>query len=100
MDVIITDHYILGSFLPDAFAILNPKQNNCRYPFKELYGADLVSVKDENRVIVHCGLQILWTTHRPGLRELLKIVNMDLYRDLTVNRWYFILLQELMLPGD
>ncbi len=39
MDVIITDHHIPGDILPDAFAILNPKQNDCRYPFKELCGA-------------------------------------------------------------
>lgn len=38
IDVIITDHHIPGDELPDAIAILNPKQNDCSYPFKGLCG--------------------------------------------------------------
>lgn len=37
IDVIICDHHTPGMELPDA-AILNPKQNGCNYPFKELSG--------------------------------------------------------------
>lgn len=35
---IICDHHLPGDTLPMAFAILNPKQPDCEYPFKELCG--------------------------------------------------------------
>jgi single-stranded-DNA-specific exonuclease len=38
MDVIICDHHHPGDILPNALAILNPKQEKCSYPFKELCG--------------------------------------------------------------
>lgn len=38
IDVIICDHHLPGSTLPDAHTILNPKQAGCPYPFKELSG--------------------------------------------------------------
>ncbi len=38
MDFIICDHHLPDIFLPEAVAILNPKQNGCNYPFKELCG--------------------------------------------------------------
>lgn len=38
IEVIITDHHMPDPRLPDAFAILNPKQHNCEYPFKGLCG--------------------------------------------------------------
>lgn len=103
IDVIITDHHIPGKILPNAFSILNPKQVDCDYPFKELCGggvalklitglvnkmgysfdiitdlmdlvalgtsADLVPMKNENRVFVHYGLKTLRTTRRPGLEN-------------------------------
>ena len=93
VDVIITDHHSPEIQLPDAFAILNPKQIDCDYPFKGLCGAgvifklawalaekagydltlvkqhvdlvalgiaaDLVPIIDENRVIVHHGLELI-----------------------------------------
>jgi len=123
IDVIITDHHIPGEILPNAFAILNPKQSDCDYPFKGLCGggvalklvsavafkigksqdcitdlmdlvalgtsADLVPMKDENRVFVHYGLQTLRTTRRPGLRALLKVANVDIERDLSVTQVIF-----------
>ena len=41
IDFIICDHHLPGTDLPDAFAILNPKQKNCNYPFKELCGCGI-----------------------------------------------------------
>lgn len=41
LDVIITDHHIPSDKLPNAYAILNPKQNDCEYPFKNLCGSGL-----------------------------------------------------------
>ena len=38
IDVIITDHHLPPGELPDAAAVLNPKQPGCDYPFKELAG--------------------------------------------------------------
>ena len=38
IDFIICDHHLPGETLPDAVAILNPKQPNCPYPYKELCG--------------------------------------------------------------
>lgn len=39
IDVIVTDHHLTNGKLPDAFAILNPKQSGCAYPDKNLCGA-------------------------------------------------------------
>lgn len=38
MDLIICDHHLPGENLPEAAAILNPKQSGCEYPYKELCG--------------------------------------------------------------
>jgi single-stranded-DNA-specific exonuclease len=38
IDVIITDHHLPPELLPEAAAVLNPKQPGCAYPFKELAG--------------------------------------------------------------
>src|SRR3990172_5862166 len=38
IDVIICDHHQPGSEMPPAHAILNPKREDCSYPFKELAG--------------------------------------------------------------
>lgn len=38
IDVIITDHHDVPTSLPNAFAILNPKQKDCQFPFKMLAG--------------------------------------------------------------
>tara|TARA_B100001057_G_scaffold247867_1_gene248166 strand:- start:94 stop:1815 length:1722 start_codon:yes stop_codon:yes gene_type:complete len=90
IDLIICDHHKPGEELPKAFAILNPKQIDCHYPFKELCGcgiglklvqaydqkfdlqlnlsssyqlaavataADVVPLKEENRLITFLGLK-------------------------------------------
>jgi len=38
IDLIICDHHLPGDDLPDVLALLDPKQSNCPYPFKELSG--------------------------------------------------------------
>jgi single-stranded-DNA-specific exonuclease len=38
IDFIICDHHLPDEIIPDAVAILNPKQKDCNYPYKELCG--------------------------------------------------------------
>ncbi|USD26542.1 single-stranded-DNA-specific exonuclease RecJ [Flagellimonas marinaquae] len=38
IDVIVCDHHRPGKDLPEAVAILDPKQEDCAYPYKELCG--------------------------------------------------------------
>lgn len=38
IDFIICDHHRPGKDLPDAIAVLDPKRDDCNYPFKELCG--------------------------------------------------------------
>ncbi|MEX0940519.1 MAG: single-stranded-DNA-specific exonuclease RecJ [Candidatus Babeliales bacterium] len=38
IDLIITDHHRQHEKVPDAFAIINPNQNDCTYPYKSLAG--------------------------------------------------------------
>ncbi len=38
IDFIICDHHRPGDKLPDAIAVLDPKRDDCEYPFKELCG--------------------------------------------------------------
>ncbi|MCX6203202.1 MAG: single-stranded-DNA-specific exonuclease RecJ [Bacteroidetes bacterium] len=42
IDFIICDHHLPDAILPPAIAILNPKQIDCNYPFKELCGCGVV----------------------------------------------------------
>ncbi|WP_444685076.1 single-stranded-DNA-specific exonuclease RecJ [Alkalicoccus luteus] len=100
VDLIITDHHEPPPALPDGFAVINPKQEDCGYPFKELAGvgvafkvaqallgrlpneffdlaavgtiADLVPLEDENRILAAEGLKAMQGRLRPGLEALLK----------------------------
>ncbi|OAT85026.1 single-stranded-DNA-specific exonuclease RecJ [Desulfotomaculum copahuensis] len=53
-DVIITDHHQVPSALPPAVAVLNPRQPDCAYPFKELAGVG-VALKLAQALLVACG---------------------------------------------
>lgn len=98
VDIIVTDHHEPGNVIPDC-VVVNPKQSDCRYPFKGLCGAgvvlklvqalsgfetmeryldlcavatiaDLVPLLDENRLIVQLGLARIPSTENIGLRAL------------------------------
>ncbi len=105
LDLIITDHHEPGPVLPEAMAIIHPKLHDSIYPFRELAGvgvafklahalygevpehlleiavigtiADLVSLKDENRLIAKKGLEKLKVTENKGLKAILKVAGVD-----------------------
>ena len=96
MDVIVIDHHrVPENGLPPASVILNPRQDDCAYAFKELSAAGLVfrlaeallgpqsfdfldlaalstvcdvaPLIEENRVVVKYGLELLGKRANPGL---------------------------------
>jgi single-stranded-DNA-specific exonuclease len=52
MELLITDHHLLGDVIPNATAMVNPHQPNCKYPFKGLCGTGvaykLLQALDQN----------------------------------------------------
>lgn len=41
IDFIICDHHLPGEVIPSAVAVLDPKQHDCNYPYKELSGCGI-----------------------------------------------------------
>ncbi len=41
IDLIITDHHLLPTLLPSAYAIINPKQKECNFPYSDICGAQI-----------------------------------------------------------
>jgi single-stranded-DNA-specific exonuclease len=41
IDVIVTDHHTPPPVLPEAYAVVNPKQPGCAYPYKQLVGVGI-----------------------------------------------------------
>ena len=99
IDVIIIDHHrIHNGEVPEAFEIINPLQESCTYPFKELSACglafklaqsllgkgayeflDLVALScvcdvaplvDENRILIYYGLERLGMRSQPGFKSL------------------------------
>ncbi|MCK5014539.1 MAG: single-stranded-DNA-specific exonuclease RecJ [Candidatus Omnitrophica bacterium] len=102
IDVVILDHHETDEYLPNAVAIINPKQKGCPYPFKHLASvglvtkltqallgqsesekildlaaigtiADVVPLRGENRIFVKSGLPKINTTTNKGLLALLDV---------------------------
>ncbi len=65
IDVIITDHHTVGENIPEAYAIINPKQKDCPFIFKEI-----------------CGAQVAWYFCASIKKALAKNVNMGDFLDL------------------
>lgn len=101
--LIISDHHSLGEVLPDAYAVVNPKQKDCGFKSVEICGAqvawyllaalkselkssfdlscflellciaiiaDMMELKDLNRLLVQKGLKLLNASKRPCFRAL------------------------------
>ncbi len=118
IELIITDHHECHTEIPRAYAVINPRQNDCNYPFKDLAGvgvvfkllcavekclnkndtllecvrrvshdcadlvavgtvADVMPIKDENRLIVSYGVQLMEKTPRLAIKELLSAASTD-----------------------
>ncbi len=124
MTVIVTDHHevpyeekedgIRVSILPEAAAVIDPKQEGCGYPFPSICGAvvayklvqyllesmgrqeeaeallgelleiaafatvcDVMELRDENRIIVKCGLERMQHTANTGLRALIDACGLE-----------------------
>lgn len=41
IDIVVCDHHLPGSIIPEASAVLDPKKPACNYPFKELSGCGI-----------------------------------------------------------
>ncbi len=105
LDVIVIDHHRLpAEGLPPATVILNPLQENCAYPFKELSAGglafklsqalvgdrafalldltalstvcDVAPLKGENRILVKHGLEVLSKRTNPGIKALAEIAGL------------------------
>jgi single-stranded-DNA-specific exonuclease len=103
IDCIVTDHHAIPLNIPDCICV-DPKFTDQQYPFDDLCGAgvalkvvqafdglqeakryfdicaiatvaDIVSLTDENRIIVHNGLQMLNSGSIPGITALSKACN-------------------------
>jgi len=131
LDLVITDHHECRDVLPQAYAVVDPKRPDCKYPYKMLAGvgvafklvcaleggnhtddildiysefvaigtvADVMPVIGENRELIKRGLNILNTDPRPGLRSLLKEVNVELGK-VTASTIGFVLAPRLNAAG-
>ena len=65
IDLIITDHHTVGDKIPLALAIINPKQEDCNFEFKDI-----------------CGAQVAWYLCAAIKKELNLDVNMSDFLDL------------------
>ena len=79
IDVIVTDHHCAPQVLPDAFAIVNPKQQGCLFPYKDLAGVGvafyLAIAMRQQFEGTHPGI-------RPNLRSYLDFVSIGTIADL------------------
>ena len=120
MTVIVTDHHEVPFVfdeagnkcyqIPPAYAVINPKQEECNYPFPEICGAlvaykviqavyekmgeklpmsfleaaafaticDVMELKEENRIVVKCGLESMRHTENFGLQALFKVCDIKM----------------------
>lgn len=107
IDLIITDHHMPPPVMPEAYAIINPKQPGCTFPNIEICGAevawylvgalkdvcklnydmskflellaiaiiaDMMELRDMNRMLVRLGLSRLNSSKRAAFRAIKRIL--------------------------
>ncbi len=74
VDVIITDHHECRNELPNAVAVINPRREDCDYPFKELAGVGVVFK-------LLCALECTYAQKGEGDKDYLRAI-CDRYADL------------------
>ena len=77
VDTIITDHHLAPPVVPSALAVVNPKQNGCEFPDKELAGVGVAFnlLMALRRVLFHEPNGEGWSGQkRPNLKEYLDLV--------------------------
>ncbi len=106
IDVIVIDHHELDADkIPGAVAVIDPKRQDCLYPFKNLSAvglvaklaqallgalpeedldlvalgtvADVVALRGENRIFVKKGLPLIERSTKHGLRALLEVAKIS-----------------------
>jgi single-stranded-DNA-specific exonuclease len=131
IDFIICDHHMPDEEVPQAVAILNAKQTDCPYPFKELCGcgvglkliqalctyfglpdeswhefldlvavaiaADIVPIRDENRILTFFGLQKVNQRPSTGIRALIELAKMQ--GEIHVNNLVFVIAPRVNAAG-
>jgi single-stranded-DNA-specific exonuclease len=80
IDLIVTDHHAPSEQLPDAYAVINPLQPDCRFPFKSLAGVGVafhlvIALRGSLRA------QGLLPAPEPDIREYLDLVALGTVAD-------------------
>ena len=130
MRVIITDHHECPETLPDADAVVNPKNPACTYAFRDLAGvgvafklvcallgdvhkaldryaelvclgtvADVMPLREENRVIVNYGLRRIPTTRNAGLAALCREAGLNTGKPISASSLSFALAPRINAAG-
>jgi single-stranded-DNA-specific exonuclease len=80
IDVIVCDHHLPDVTLPAAYAILNPKQIDCKYPYKELSGCG-IGFKLASALAIH------WKLPQETVFQYLDLVATSIAADIVPYRW-------------
>jgi len=84
MTVIVTDHHLPGSELPDADAIVNPNQPGCEFPSKNLAGVGVIFylLSRLRTALQECGWFEQNSIAPPNMAEYLDLVALGTVADL------------------
>ncbi len=82
LDFIITDHHSVGEEVPPALAVINPKQSDCRYPFKDLAGVGVAFKLAQALLRVHRRVPLTKREVNLSEEDLLDLVALGTVADL------------------